>query len=283
MAAYAIMRRDVDVIHAHASSFAVVGLAAASTVFRVPIVNDCRDEAFRPWIVTSGFTPIWFSCASNIDDILIENGVPADRIVRLPVVNPSYVREYREPDREGGVNEIVFVGSIRSAKGVFVLLDALELLHEKEINARLTLIGDRPATENLRVRTIEKNLVEHIILTGRLNHRETLDRLAQADVLVLPSESEDLPRVVLEAQEVGTPIVATPVGGVPDVITHEKTGMLSPRTTESIANNVVRLAHDDDFYRCVVTNGLKRSESQGWDQVSEKLYEGYKRATSSEW
>jgi glycosyltransferase involved in cell wall biosynthesis len=278
VAAYLIVARDVDLIHTHASSFAVIGLTAVATLFGVPLVPDCRDEGFRPWIVTTGPTPVWFSCASNIDDVLTEKGVHPERIVRLPVVNPGYVRDFRRSDRTGGVDDIVYVGSIREQKGVFVLLEVVELLRKKGTDISLTLIGDGPARDEVRERVRGMGLGDQVTLAGSLDHRDTLRRIAASDVLVLPSASEGLPRVVLEAQDIGTPVVATPVGAIPGVIDHENSGLLTDRSAESIASSIETLAEDDDLYHRIVTNGIHAADERGWEQVGTNLQDGYQRA-----
>jgi len=279
--AYILTKKDVDIIHAHASSFSVVSLAIVSTISRVPLAYDCQDEAFRPWIVRMGHTPVWFSCASNIDDILIRNDVPRGRIVRLPVVNPDYVRDYRSVDDSQTVSEMLYIGSLREAKGIFLLLDAFETIYERGYDLHFTVIGDGPAREEFEKRCREMGLGEHVTLTGSLSHDETLRRLAESDVLVLPSESEGMPRVVLEGHDVGTPVVATSVGGIPDVINHEENGMLAEQTAESVAENVLRLIRDDELYRMVVENGVKSADERSWERVGEQLREGYARAVSN--
>jgi glycosyltransferase involved in cell wall biosynthesis len=279
---YILVKEEVDIIHAHASSFSVVSLALVSTISRVPLAYDCRDEGFRPWIVRMGHTPVWFSCASNIDDILVRNGVPEDRIIRLPVVNPDYVRDYRSIADSQTVSEMLYIGSLREAKGIFLLLEAFEIIRERGLDLHLTVIGDGPAREEFEKRCHEIDFGEHVTLTGSTSHDETLRRLAESDVLVLPSESEGVPRVVLEGQDVGTPVVATAVGGIPDVINHEENGMLAEQTAESVVENVLRLVRDDELYRTVVENGIQSANERSWERVGEQLREGYSRALSGE-
>jgi glycosyltransferase involved in cell wall biosynthesis len=278
---YILVQKEVDVIHAHASSFSVVSLAVFSTVSRVPVAYDCRDETFRPWIVQMGYTPVWFSCASNIDDILIRNGIPEDRIIRLPVVNPDYVRNYRSVGDSQTVSEILYIGSLREAKGVFLLLKAFKTIREREFDLHLTVIGDGPAREELEKQCGTKGIRKHVTLTGPLSHDETLCRLAESDVLVLPSESEGVPRVVLEGQDIGTPVVATTVGGVPDMVNHEKNGMLIEQTAESIVESVLRLVRDDELYQMIVENGVKSADKRTWECVREKAREGYSKVSDS--
>ena len=279
VSSYLILFKKANIIHPHASSFSVVGLSIVAVVSRTPIINDCRDEGFRPWIVKLGPTPFWFSCASNIDDILIQNGIPSDRIIRLPVVNPDYVKIHRNTDAPDEISDLLYIGTLRKAKGIFLLLDAFEIIHERGVEMNLTLIGDGPDVSEFETQYRNRKLEEHITLTGSLSHDETLRRLAESDVLVLPSESEGVPRVVLEGQDVGTPVVTTAVGGIPDVIDHEENGMLAEQTAESVVKNVLRLVHDDELYRTVVENGVESADERSWERVGEQLREGYERSS----
>ena len=277
VSAYVIIREDIDIIHTHASSFSVISLAVVSMVFRVPLAYDCQDEAFRPWIVRMGYRPVWFSCASNIDEILMRNSVPEDRIIRLPVVSPEYVRKYREISEPEKISNILYIGSVREAKGIFCLLEAFEIIRERGFDLRLTIIGDGPDRDELEERCVEAGLSKYVTFTGSLSHTETMRRLAESDILVLPSKSEGLSRVVLEAQDVGTPVVATAVGGIPDAISHEENGMLAAQTNESVAENVIRLIHDDILYQTLVENGIKSADERSWALVETRLFTGYEK------
>ncbi|RLM71602.1 glycosyltransferase family 1 protein [Halorubrum sp. Atlit-8R] len=278
VSSYLILSKKIDLIHSHSSSFSVVGLSIVSVLFRTPIVNDCRDETFRPWIVKLGLTPLWFSCASNIDDILIQNGVPKDNIKRLPVVNPDYVKEYRSTNTPDELTDLIYIGTLRKPKGIFLLADAIKILHQQGMDIDLTVVGDGPDRSKFENKCQNNGIEDCVTLTGSLNHNDTLRRLTESDALVLPSESEGVPRVVLEAQDVGTPAVATAVGGIPDVIDHEKTGMLTEQTPESIAENVLRLIHDDELYRMIVESGVESADERSWERVGGQLREGYDRA-----
>ena len=275
---YLIATESIQVIHSHASSFSVLALSAVAAVSRVPLINDCRDEAFRPWMAKLGPTPVWFSCAPNIDDILIRNGVPEKQIIRLPVVNPEYVSNYESTGRRGDDKlHLIHVGSIREEKGVFLLLDTLEHLHKQGVSARLTIVGDGPEIESLRRSCDEKAIKEYVMIAGRLDHHKTLNHLANADMLVLLSESEGIPRVVLEAQEVGTPVVATSAGGIPEIIDDEKTGLLVDRSATSAAEAITRLLSDEELYETITANA-KQERKRTWDTAAEQLHEGYRRA-----
>ncbi|MDB9253339.1 glycosyltransferase family 4 protein [Halorubrum ezzemoulense] len=278
--AYILVKEDINIIHAHASSFSVISLTVVSTIFRVPIAYDCRDEAFRPWIIQMGYAPVWFSCASNIDEILMRNGVPKDRIIRLPVVNPDYVQDYRSVDDSQTVSELLYIGSLREAKGIFVLLEAFKTIREYGFDLHLTVIGEGPARDEFVKSCQELNLKEYVTFKGSLSHDETLCCLSESGILILPSESEGVPRVVLESHDVGTPVVATAVGGIPDVISHKENGMLAERTAESIAENVFRLVRDDKLYQTIVNNSIKDADKRNWERVREQLYEGYEEVCS---
>jgi glycosyltransferase involved in cell wall biosynthesis len=272
---------DIEVIHTHASSFAVIGLALAAKLTRTPILYDCRDEAFRPWIVRRGPTRLWLSCSSGIDDILINRGIPSDRILRVPVVNPEYVTEYRrKPEFDTDSSpELLYVGEIREEKGIFVLLEAFEQFHRDYPDTRLKLVGDGPAEDDVQYWISREGLDDVVTATGQVAHREALERIAQADVLILPSASEGLPRVIVEAMEIGTPVVSTPVGSVPDIVNHEETGMLIERSPESLCDTLDRLFEDPMLCEQLAKRAQHKQKNREWQAVSETVRTAYESLT----
>jgi glycosyltransferase involved in cell wall biosynthesis len=277
---YIFLKEDIGIIHAHASSFSVVSLAVCSIIYQVPLAYDCRDETFRTWVIQIGYMLVWFSCGSNIDAILTRNGIPKDRIIRLPVVNPNWVRDCRSVTSSQDVSEVIYVGSLRKSKGIILLAETFRILLEHGLDLHLTVVGDGPAEEEFREHCRRIKIKNYVTLTGSLNHKEAIVRMSKSNILVLPSESEGVPRVVLESQDVGTPVVATAVGGIPDVIENEKNGMLTDRTAESIAENILRLLQDDELYTRVVKNGFEDADERRQISVRKRLWQGYKKSGS---
>jgi glycosyltransferase involved in cell wall biosynthesis len=275
-----VLSGRVGVIHAHPTSLAAVGVALAAELLQLPIGYDCRDEAFPLWLVRLGDVQWWFSCANNIDARLEDDGIPSSSIVRLPVINPPYVQEYA---RDGGEQrnheafEIIYVGAIRESKGVALLIDAFAQFSAARADVRLTIVGDGPFRQTVEQTIADHGVTDRVTVLGSLPHRDALERTAAADVLVLPSASEGTPRVVIEAQELGVPLVATPVGDVPAFVTDDETGVLIERSTDSIVDALERLYGDNDFRLALGSQGQRQMTDRNWQTLAARVEQAYER------
>ena len=137
----------------------------------------------------------------------------------------------------------VTVAGLRAEKGYDVLLQTAHLLGDREVPIRFVAAGSGPLEEELAARR------RQLGLDGRfrfLGHRDdTLALMTAADVVVLPSHQEGLPVVLMEATSVGASIVATAVGGVPQVITDDVNGLVvPPGRPDLLADALERLSVD---------------------------------------
>lgn len=112
---------------------------------------------------------------------------------------------------------IVFAGNLVPVKGLDVLLDALALVARSGSSFRCVLIGDGPLRDPLRTRAEALGISSHVQFAGARPLRELPDWFRAADVVVLPSRSEGVPNVLLEASACGTPFIASRVGGIPEI------------------------------------------------------------------
>ncbi|NUO50443.1 MAG: glycosyltransferase [Polyangiaceae bacterium] len=126
----------------------------------------------------------------------------------------------RDPDRK----LLVFVGRLEKRKGVYELLEAFERLAPRHPDVDLVLVGDGDDTKACRERA--EKLGGRVILTGNVGMEGVADWLAASTLLTLPSYAEGTPNVVIEAIASGRPVVASRVGGIPDMITSPKMGEL---------------------------------------------------------
>jgi glycosyltransferase involved in cell wall biosynthesis len=140
----------------------------------------------------------------------------------------------------------VTVAGLRAEKGYDVLLDAAHLVDRRRVPIRFAAAGEGTLAGELRSRHDSLGLGERFVFLG---HRtDALELIAAADIFVLASRQEGLPVVLMEATSVGTPIVATTVGGVPQVIEDGVNGLLVPPGDPStLAGALERLAGDPDL------------------------------------
>jgi glycosyltransferase involved in cell wall biosynthesis len=192
----------------------------------------------------------------------------------------------------------VFCGRIGHRKGAFDLIRAFaDLPLEQKNRSVLVLAGDGDV-EQARKLVESLNLTAHVTFLGWVNQEQRDKALAKADVFVLPSYNEGLPMAILEAMAWGLPVLTTPVGGIPEVVTTKKNGLLvNPGNIEQLSkamqllieNEALRLSlgstarktvapfevkkycyYLDEIYRSLLQNNL----SQGTESARSEWYSG---------
>jgi glycosyltransferase involved in cell wall biosynthesis len=151
------------------------------------------------------------------------------------------------------------VANLRSEKGYDVLLEAARLSVAAGAPVRFFSVGRGPLEAELAAAAHARGLDEHFVFLG--TRTDTARLMAGADVLVLPSHQEGLPVALMEAMSAGLPVVATIVGGVPDVVTDDVEGLLvPPGRPDALADAVGRVAGDAALRSRLAAASLARSE-----------------------
>ena len=147
---------------------------------------------------------------------------------------------------------VLFVGLLSPVKGVEYLIEAMESLlrRDRQSNLQCILIGDGPDRQQLEERAKELRIADRCVFLGTVPSEEIPSWLCAADVLALPSLSEGRPNVVLEAQACSIPVVATRVGGTPELICDGQTGILvDGGSSMGMAMGLERVLGDPEFGR----------------------------------
>jgi glycosyltransferase involved in cell wall biosynthesis len=194
----------------------------------------------------------YITTGEMIREHLIGKGIPADRVVSIPTgvdlgrfapeTDGRRIRE--EFGIPPGAFLVSMIGVLRSWKRHDLFLEAIRLLRERGLPVRALVVGDGPRRERISAAIREMGLTETVAMTG---YREDVPEiLAAADALVLPSvRYEGVPQVILQAMAMARPVVASPVGGIPEVVHPEETGLLCPTgDAAAYAGALVRLAGD---------------------------------------
>ena len=169
-------------------------------------------------------------------------GLDADRIVVVPNPAPSVEAVLACPLEP---NTFVFAGRLTRQKALRTAIDALAQVPE----ARLLLIGDGPERTALERHASESGVNGRVVFAGALPRADVLSALAGARAAVLSSDWENFPHGAVEALAVGTPVVATAVGGVPEIVRDRVNGLLVPPGDPASLARALRLLVEDDAVR----------------------------------
>lgn len=196
----------------------------------------------------------------------------------LPDAPPASrpLRAAHEPFR------MLFVGRHIERKGIEHLIDAMAHLHGDRFRLIVVGHGDRTAALKDRASRTGDSRIE---FTGKLSTEDLAGAYAQADVFVLPAvvdskgDTEGLGVVLIEAAEMGLPLVASDVGGIPDVVVHEQTGLLvPPGNPRALADALRRLADEPETAARLVQGAKARTRERfTWDVVIPALNAVYAR------
>ncbi len=210
--------------------------------------------------------------------IIIAWGVPAENI---HVIYNSVQQE-----NTGVVPEVVSVlprplivtaGRLVPWKNMDGVIDATRALRARGIKASLVVVGDGALHASLASRAKE-TLGDACIFTGALSHADTLATVQSADVFVLNSSYEGLSHLLIEAQTLGVPTIATSVGGNPEVITNEKDGVLVPvGDTEALEKALARILSDVELQKHLREEALKSANRFSTDAMLSATYEIFQK------
>ena len=172
---------------------------------------------------------------------------------------------------------ILYVGSLITRKGVVYLLEAMSQITRAYPSFRLFVVGEGPERSSLEKKTADMGLTERVTFTGRQPSDQVCQRIQRAKLLVLPSIEEGIGYVLLEALACGTPIVASRVGGIPDVVTPEVGLLVPPANSDLLAEAVSQLLGDDKLWGEMSESARTRAEKHyGSHQIAAQYAAIYK-------
>ncbi len=154
----------------------------------------------------------------------------------------AFAKHYSIPESR---RYIVYLGRLRSQKGVIYLLKAAALLRERGEDFVIIVCGDGPERPRLEAEIRRLNLQKVVLFTRFIPHNDIPILLSMAHIFVLPSIYEEFGSVLLEAMAMQLPIVASHTGGILEIIRHRENGLLvRPMDSESLVNAISLLLHD---------------------------------------
>lgn len=170
-------------------------------------------------------------------------------------------------------NYILFVGHLEKVKGIEYLIDAFNKANKEFPDFKLILVGKGGEKKNYELRITNYELGDRIKFTGELPLEEVQDIMKNCYCLILPSLSEGLPRVLMEAMALGKPVIGSNVGGIPDLIKDNYNGFLTePKNSNDLYGKMKILLRDKNL---AIQMGRRGREAIEQNFSNEKYIDDY--------
>lgn len=161
--------------------------------------------------------------------------------------------------RSDGEPAILCVGRLVQRKGQSLLIEACAALRDRGLPVRLTLIGDGPKRAELEALAGRLGVADRVRYAGSVGHDDILPTFRSADIFCLPSFSEGVPVVIMEAMAHSIPVVATQIMGIPELVEHGHSGLLvAPGRVDLLVDALARLAQNSELREQFGTRGRQK-------------------------
>jgi glycogen(starch) synthase len=221
------------------------------------------------------------------DEICNHFNLPEKKVDIIP--NAIDSSKYQIPVDRGTIRQrygvgwgeklILCVGRLVPQKGVEYFIRAIPQIARSHPEAKYIIVGEGWSRDILEAEAKATGHANKIRFTGFVSDKEVINLMASADALIVPSIYEPFGIVALEGMATGVPVVASKVGGLAEVIEHEKTGLfVYPRNIDSIAWGIDKILSDPDHARWLTENAKdKLHKAYSWEAVAMKTVEVYKK------
>ena len=181
-----------------------------------------------------------------------------------------------------GEKLVLCVGRLVPQKGIEYFIRAIPMIAQRYPEAKFVIVGEGWSRDYLEGVAQSTGLTRKILFTGFISDAEVTALMTSADVLVIPSVYEPFGIVALEGMATGVPVVASRVGGLAEVIEHDRTGIfVYPRNPGSIAWGVDQILSNPSHAEWLTQNAKERlHKTYSWEAVAMKTVEVYEKAVS---
>lgn len=281
----------MDIIHSHGYKANILLGSLPKSLRKIPVMSTIHG-----WTPTKMFSKIWLYtlldkiCLRRMDAIVnvnslsprvggsaegfvIENGIDELKF------NPKHILQ-SDPKINNFCKDSFVIGvlsRLSKEKGLIYLIEAVRLLSDSIKNIKLVIIGEGPLRGFLQDNILKYGLSDKVLLAGYRN--SAYNYLPLFNVFVLPSLTEGLPITILEAMQAGVPIVASGVGGIPDVLGKGKYGItVEPANPKALAEAILYVYLNPDLTKEM---GKKARQAVLKKYSSRRMAEGYLKVYES--
>lgn len=278
-------------------------LTILSKYFKTPVIWSIRSGVFMDQIKHSKLFAIISKFLLSFSDIILCQGtswekfyinyldIKQDKLKTiLNWIEPTPFLPISPELAKNPKNEnfnLLFVGWVNRAKGIFELLDVVSEIANSKIKIRLDVVGKGENFEEaVKTAIASKQYNQTIFFHEWLDGEALLESFKNADALVLPTYAEGFPNVILEAMACGLPVITTPVGSIPDVISDGKNGLLiQPKDRSALKDAILHLRDNSQLRiemgslnknQILKNHDIKNLSEQFWEIISNLTKESIK-------
>lgn len=245
------------------------------------LLNKIIKKSKKAFAITNGLRNLMYKFGVKSEVHTIPLGVDTKKFHP----NVKGTREIKKKYCKKNELMILCVGRLVEKKGIHYLLPAFSKVLEKVPNCKLVIVGDGYMHNSLLEQTKKLKIEEKIVFAKEINHKELPKYYCAADLFVLPSiidktgNRETQGVVYLEAMACKTPVIGTNTGGIPDVISNNKVGVLVPqKNTEKLAEQMIKFLKNSKLRKSYAGNAYKHVLTNfTWQNIAEKYTKEYKR------
>jgi N-acetyl-alpha-D-glucosaminyl L-malate synthase BshA len=286
---FILQKLKPDIIHAQTIDMGVGGLLAKIFLKKPYVVYGRGGDVYSSWMFKNFISKIIIKNANAVfaltedmkkemtkiykrDIIVIPNGID---ILKFKNLSKRNIRRIMNIPIDEKI--IIFVGRLKAVKGIEYLIKAMEIIQQKNGKAKLMIVGDGAEKEKLETLVDKLNLNKNVMFIGKISNEDIPKYLIMSDIFVLPSLREGFPNVILEAMASGLPIIASNVGGIPEIIKNGENGFLvEPKNPEMIAEKILMLFENNELRKIIIEKNKEDVKRYSWEDITEKLEENYR-------
>ena len=277
--------KPADMIHVHVLTRLGIIAWIQKLLHKTPYIITEHWSRYLPGNDFSGFlrksacklavrnAEVVTTVTENLATAMRNHGLKNDNYVVLPnVVNLDM---FHISKKNNAPCKIIHISCFEDkSKNISGLLESLKIINDKGIDFQCTLIGEGMDLDLMKEKAKELQLINKVSFTGLLQGQALADELSSGDFLVLSSNYENMPVVILEALASGLPVVSTNVGGIKEMIDDTKGILVEPKNKEVLAEAMIKMIETHKNYDA---NYLRNSviEKYGYESVGRFLSKLY--------
>lgn len=248
-----------DIIHVHILTRLGIIARWQKLVHGIPYIITEHWSRYLPGNDFSGFFRKWATkivvkhasvvttVTENLAKAMQSHGLKNPNYMVLPNVVDTYLFQIKP--HENATPKIIHISCFEDkSKNISGLLESLKILRDKGIAYQAVLVGDGMDYEAMKQKATFLHLNDNVTFTGMLQGQELVDVLASGDFLVLSSNYENMPVVILEAFACGLPVVSTNVGGISEIVNESNGLLVPPHDAEKLANAMQKMLESYQNY-----------------------------------